>query len=176
MFANYLVGGCGRSDMGKLIHVKVCVIGGQYCIAQRIALDNYARVQNANSSNIPCSARQLLAWRLPARRPSTPRLTRRCASINCEISRYTCVSEAAFQLEIMSRLLRRMAWTRVGQGDCERQPICQRRTNHARICSGSAASLVHRQACALSLPCGSRTSTQRNGRTGRPLLQQWPCR
>ena len=50
--------------------------------------------------------------------------------------------------------------------------ICHRRTNQARICSGSAASSVHRNACGLNVFCGSRTRSQRNGTTGRPLLYQ----
>ena len=48
--------------------------------------------------------------------------------------------------------------------------ICQRGMNQASICSGPAPRSGHRKACLWKVLHGSRTSTQRNGTTGK-----WRC-
>src|SRR3712207_7410168 len=45
-------------------------------------------------------------------------------------------------------------------------------TNHPRICSGSAPRSVQSKAWVAKAPCGSRTSTQRMGTAGNPVLYQ----
>src|SRR5215212_7339881 len=50
--------------------------------------------------------------------------------------------------------------------------ICQRKTNHLRICSGSAPRSVYSKAWVAKAPCGSRTSTQRMGTAGSPVEYQ----
>ena len=52
--------------------------------------------------------------------------------------------------------------------------ICQRKTNHDRIRSGSAVRSVHSRAWVAKVPCGSRTSTQRRGTGGNPVWYQTP--
>ncbi len=46
---------------------------------------------------------------------------------------------------------------------------CQRCTNQARICAGSAVASVHSNAWVAHRPCGPRMSTQRSGTGGRPV-------
>src|SRR5215210_1203550 len=48
----------------------------------------------------------------------------------------------------------------------------QRITNQGMICSGSAARLVHSKAWVSNSPHGSRTSIQRRGTAGNPVLCQ----
>src|SRR5215216_5144959 len=49
---------------------------------------------------------------------------------------------------------------------------CQRITNQQSILCGSALRSVHRSAWVLNSPCGSRTTTQRIGTAGNPVLYQ----
>src|SRR5215217_4119250 len=53
---------------------------------------------------------------------------------------------------------------------------CQRITNQERIFCGSALRSVHRSACVLNSPLGSRISTQRTGTANKPVEYQTAVR